>query len=154
MARELSFYLSSVWPNKTTRVPWLPAWEDPSLSYIAPFAMRFLPTWSTRWEESNLPTYHGGNDRGKAINKRAVRMVFNGGGDGIQRCSSSKGFFSSGGVSGGSSSKQWISTGVSGAVARWQRCGLAMAARVWAKSSWDRALLIGAFVPNCRQQKS
>jgi hypothetical protein len=47
-----------------------------------------------------LPTYHGGNDRGKAGDERAARVVFNGGGDGVRQCSGSKGFSGSGGVGG------------------------------------------------------
>jgi hypothetical protein len=154
MARELSFYLVSVQPNKTTGALRPPAWEDPSSSYGAPFVTRFHPTWSTRWEESNLPTYRGGNNRGKASDERAARVVFNGGGDWVRRHSDSKGFSSSGGVGMGSSSKWRIGAGVSGKVARRQHRNSAMVARVWAKSAWDRALLIGVFAPNPRWQKS
>jgi hypothetical protein len=143
MAYELSFYLGSVQPNRTTGAPWPPAWEDPSSSYGAPFAMRFLPMWSTWWEGSNLPTYHGGNDRGKAGDERVARVVFNDGVDGVRLCSGSKDFSGSGGVGGGYSSKRWIGAGVSGAAARRQRLGSTMAARVRAKSARDRALLIG-----------
>jgi hypothetical protein len=50
-------------------------------------------------------TYRGGNDQGQASDERAARAVFNGGGDGVQWRSGSKGFFGSGGVGGGSSSK-------------------------------------------------
>jgi hypothetical protein len=88
-----------------------------------------------------LPTYHSGNDRGKVGDKRAARVVFNDGGDGVRRCFGSKGFSSSGGVGGGSSSKHRIGAGVSGAMKRWQRLGSAMAARVQTKSVRDKALL-------------
>jgi hypothetical protein len=101
-----------------------------------------------------LPTYHGGNDREKVGDERAAQAVFNGGGDGVQRCFSSKGFSDSGGVGGGSSSKRRIGAGVSGAAARRQRRDSAMEARVRAKSARDRALLIGVFAPNHRRQKS
>jgi hypothetical protein len=105
--------------------------------------MRFLSTWSTWREESNLPTYHDRNNWGKASDERAARAVFNGSGDSVWRCSGSKGFFGSGGVGGGSSSMWWIGAGVSGAVARWQRHSSSVTARVRLKSAWDRALLIG-----------
>jgi hypothetical protein len=105
--------------------------------------MKFLPMWSTRWEESNLPTYRSGNDRGKAGDERAARAVLNGGGDGVRWCSGSRGFSGRGGVGGGSSSKRWIGAGVSGAATRRQRRGSVMAARVQAKSARDRAPLIG-----------
>jgi hypothetical protein len=58
-----------------------------------------------------LPTYRGGNDRGKADDERAARAAFNGGGDGIQRCSGSMDSSGSCGVGGGSSSKRQISAG-------------------------------------------
>jgi hypothetical protein len=64
-----------------------------------------------RREESNLPTYRGGNDRGKAGDERAARAAFNDGGDGIRWCSSSKDSSDSGGVGGGSSSKRQIGAG-------------------------------------------
>jgi hypothetical protein len=154
MARELSFYLGLVWLNRTTEMPWLPVWEDPSLSYGAPFVMRFLPTWSTWREESNFPTYHGGNNWGKVGDERVARAVFNGSGDGVRRCSGSKGFSGNGGVGGGSSSNRRIIAWVFDAVARWQRRGSVMAARVQAKSTRDMALPIGVFGPNHRRQKS
>jgi hypothetical protein len=75
-------FLVFVRPKQSTGVPWLPAWESTSSSYGAPFTMRFLLMWSMRWEESNLPTYHGGNDQGKADDEWAARVAFNGGGDG------------------------------------------------------------------------
>jgi hypothetical protein len=63
------------------------------------------------------------------------------------------GFSGSGGVGGGSSSKRRIGVGVSGVVARRQRRGSTMVARVWAKFAWDRALFIRGFAPNRRRQK-
>jgi hypothetical protein len=96
-----------------------------------------------RWEESNLPTYHSGNDRGKADDERAAWAAFNCGGHGIRRCSSSKDSFGSGDVGGGSSSKRWISVRGSDVAVRRRRRGLAMVARVWAKFAQDKALLIG-----------
>jgi hypothetical protein len=144
MAQEVSFNLGSVQPNRTTEARWPPAWEDPNMSYGAPFAMMFLPTWSTWWEESNLPTYHGRNKPQEAGDEEAARTVLNGGGDGT----------GSGGVGRGSSSKRWINVVVSSAAARWQRHGSAMAARVRAKFAWDRALFIGFFAPNCRRPNS
>jgi hypothetical protein len=143
MAQELSFYRGSVQPNRTTGKPWPPAWEDPNTSYSAPFVTMFLSTWFTWWEESNLPTYRGGKEPREAGDREAARAVFNGGGDGVRRCSGLKGFSGSGGVGRGSSSKWWISVGVSGVVTRRQCCGLAMAARVWTKFARDRALFIG-----------
>jgi hypothetical protein len=59
-----------------------------------------------RREESNLPTYRGGNDRGKASDKRADRAAVNGGGIGVRRCSDSKDSYGSGGVGEGSSCKR------------------------------------------------
>jgi hypothetical protein len=64
-----------------------------------------------RREESNLPTYRGGNDRGKSGDERAARAAFNGGGDDVRRRSGSKDSAGSGGVGGGSSSKRRISVG-------------------------------------------
>jgi hypothetical protein len=64
-----------------------------------------------RQEESNLPTYRGGNDRRKASNERAARAAFNDGGDGVRQCSSSKDSSGSGGVGRGSSSKRRIGAG-------------------------------------------
>jgi hypothetical protein len=154
MAQELSFYLGLVWLNRTTGVPWPPAWEDPNMSYNAPFAMMFLPTWSTRWEESNFPTYRGGNEPREAGDGEAAQAIFNVDGDGVRRRSGSKGFSDSGGIGGGSSSKWWISAGVSGAMARRQRRGSTMAARARAKFTRDRVLFIGGFAPNCKRQKS
>jgi hypothetical protein len=154
MARELSFFLGSVRQNRTTGAPWPPAWEDPSSSYGAPFVMRFLPTWSTWWERSTLPTYRGANDRGKAGDERAARAVFNGGGDDVRWRFGSKSFSGSGGVGGGSSSKWRINVGVFGVVARRQRRGSAMVGRVRVKFAWDRALLLWVFAPNHRRQKS
>jgi hypothetical protein len=58
--------------RKALWAPWPPAWEDPSSSYGAPFAMRFLPTWSTWWEEPILQTNDEGNGRGRADNGGAV----------------------------------------------------------------------------------
>jgi hypothetical protein len=65
-------FLDSILPKQSTGAPWLPAWDSSRLSYEAPFAMRCLPTWSRQWEESNLPTYHGGNEREKAIDEKAT----------------------------------------------------------------------------------
>jgi hypothetical protein len=65
------------------------------------------------------------------------------GGDGVRWHSGSKGFSGSGGVGGGSSFKRRISAGVSEVVARRQRRGSVMAARVWAKFAQDRALFMG-----------
>jgi hypothetical protein len=61
-----------------------------------------------RREESNLPTYYGGNDRGKAGDERAAWTAFNSGGDGVRWRSSSRDSFGSSGVGVGSSSKQRI----------------------------------------------
>jgi hypothetical protein len=55
---------------------------------------------------------------------------------------------------GGVSSMRQIGMGGSGVVARWRRCGSALAARVWAKFTLDGALFIGVFVRNHRWQKS
>jgi hypothetical protein len=104
-------FLSFVRPKQSTGAPWPMTWESSSSSYSAPFAMRFLPTWSMRREESNLPTYRCGNDQGKADDERAARAAFNGGGDRVQWCFSSKYSSGSGGVGGGSSSKRRISVG-------------------------------------------
>jgi hypothetical protein len=71
--------------------------------------------------------------------------IFNDGGDGIRRRSGSKDSYGGDGVGGGSSSKRWIGMGSSGVAARWQWRGSAMAARVWAKFTWDGALFIGVF---------
>jgi hypothetical protein len=106
-------------PSSRSRAPWAPwppAWGSWSSSYGAPNVLKFLPTWSRRWEESNLPTYRGGNDREKADDEKAARVAFNGGRDGVRRHSSSKDSSGSGGVGGGSSSKQWIGTGSFGEV--------------------------------------
>jgi hypothetical protein len=67
-------------------------------------------------------------------------VVFNGGGDGVQRCSGSKDSFGGDGVGGGSSSKHQIRNGGSGVAARRRRRGSEMASRVWAKFALDRAL--------------
>jgi hypothetical protein len=111
-------FLSFVRPKQGTEAQWSPAWE--SSSYGAPFAMMFLPTWSMRREESNLPTYRGGNNRGKANDERAARATFNGGGDSVRRCSGSRDSSGSGGVGGGSSSKQRISAGGLDKVDQWR----------------------------------
>jgi hypothetical protein len=84
----------------------------------------------------------------------AARAVFNSSGDCVQRRSGSKGSSSGDAIGGGSSSKRQIGTGGSGVAARRRRRGLPMAARVWAKFTQDRALLIGVLVRNHRQQKS
>jgi hypothetical protein len=83
-----------------------------------------------------------------------ARAVFNGAGDGVRRRSSSKDSSSSDGVGGGSSSKRRIRMGGFDVAARRWWCGSAMAARVWVKFTRDRALFIGVFAPNHRQQKS
>jgi hypothetical protein len=101
-----------------------------------------------------LPTYRSGNEPREAGDGEAARAVFNGGGDGVRWHSGSKGFSGSGGVGGGSSFKRRISVGVSDAVARRQRRGSAMAARVRAKFAQDRALFMGGFPSNHRRQKS
>jgi hypothetical protein len=113
-------FLVFVRPKQSTGAPWAPAWESSTSSYGAPFAMMFLPTWSMRREESNLPPYRGGNDRWKASDKRAAQAAFNGSGDGIRRHSGSNDSSSSGGVGGGSSSKWWIGTGGLDKLVQWR----------------------------------
>jgi hypothetical protein len=93
-------FLGFIRPKQSTKMPWPPAWESSSSSYTAPFVMRFLPTRSMRREESNLPTYRGGNDRGKASDERAARTAFNSDGDDVRQCSGSKDSSGSGGVGG------------------------------------------------------
>jgi hypothetical protein len=73
-----------------------------------------------RRDKSNLPTYHGGNDRGKGSNERAAQAAFNGSADGIQRCSGFKDSSSNGGLGGGSSSKRRISVGSLDKVVQWR----------------------------------
>jgi hypothetical protein len=92
-----------------------------------------------------LRTYHGENGPREAGDGEAARAVFNGGGDGIWRCSSSKDSSGGNGVGGSSSSKRWIGTGGSGVAARQRWRGSAMVARVWDKFAWDRALFIWVF---------
>jgi hypothetical protein len=82
-----SFFLSSARPNRVTGAQCLPAWEGPSSSYDAPFAMRFLPTRSTRQEELILHTYGEGNIRGRASDGGAIWTTL-GGGDWLLRWSS------------------------------------------------------------------
>jgi hypothetical protein len=92
-----------------------------------------------------LRTYCGENGPQEAGDGEAARAIFNGGGDGVRRCSGSKDSSGGDGVGGGSSSKRRIGTGGSGVAARRRWRGLAMAARVWAKFPSDRALFIGVF---------
>jgi hypothetical protein len=126
------------------------SWSGASSSHGAPIMTWFLPMWSRRREESNLPTYRGGNNREKAGNEKVPRAAFNGGGDSIWRCSSSKNSSGSGGVGGGSSSNRQIETGgFSVAPWRWWR-GSAMAARVCAKFVGDRVLFKGVLDPTRR----
>jgi hypothetical protein len=113
-------FLSFIRPKQSTRAKWPPAWESSSSSCGVPFAMSFLPTWCMRREESYLTTYRGGNDREKASDKKAAHAAFNGGGDGVQRCFSSKDLSSSGSVRRGSSSKQWIGAGGLDKVDQWR----------------------------------
>jgi hypothetical protein len=70
-----SFFLCSAWPDRATGAPWPPALEGPSSSYAAPFAIRFLPTRSTRQEELILHTYGEGNGRGRAGDGGAIWMT-------------------------------------------------------------------------------
>jgi hypothetical protein len=81
-----------------------------------------------------LQTYHGENGRREAGDGEAARVVFNGGGDGVRRCSGSKDSSGSDSIGGGSSFKRRIGAGVFCVVARRQRRGPAMAARVWPNS--------------------
>jgi hypothetical protein len=95
--------------------------------------MRFDATLSRRQGEIILQTYCGGNRPREASDGEATWAAFNGGGDDVWQRSSSKDYSGGGGVGGHSSSKRRIGTRGSGVVARRQRCGSAMAARVWAK---------------------
>jgi hypothetical protein len=104
-------FLGFVQPKQSTGAPWPLAWESSSSSYGAPFVMRFLPTWSMWREESNLPTYHAGNGRGKAGDERAAWAAFNSGGDDVRWRFGSKDSSGNGDVGGGSSSKRWIGMG-------------------------------------------
>jgi hypothetical protein len=70
------------------------------------------------WEELVLRTYRGENGPQEASNGEAARAVFNGAGDGVRWCSGSKDSSDGDGVGGGSSLKQRIGAGVSGAVTR------------------------------------
>jgi hypothetical protein len=92
-----------------------------------------------------LRTYRGENEPWEAGNGEAAWVVFNGDGDGVWRRSGSKDSSGGDGVGGGSSSKRRIGTGGFGVAARRQWRGSAMAARVWAKFTRDRALFIGGF---------
>jgi hypothetical protein len=58
-----------------------------------------------------LPSYHGGNDRGKADDERVAQTAFNGGGDGVRWCSGSNDSSGSSVVVRGSSSKRRIGVG-------------------------------------------
>jgi hypothetical protein len=80
-----------------------------------------------------LRTYRGENGPQEAGDGEATRVVFNGGGDGVRRCSGSKDSSGGDGVGGGSSSKRRIGTGGSSVATRRRWGGSAMTARVWAK---------------------
>jgi hypothetical protein len=101
-----------------------------------------------------LQTYRGENGPEEAGDGEVAQAVFNGGGDGVRRCSGSKDSSDGDAVGGGSSSKRRIRTGGSGVVARRRWCGSAMVARVWAKFARDMALFIGVLILNRRWQKS
>jgi hypothetical protein len=133
--------------------PWLEAWVRSSSSYGALNEAWFLPTQSRLLEKLVLRTYHSEDGPREVGDGEAGRAVFNGGGDGVQWHSSTKGSSDSDGVGGGSSSKRRIGMGGSSAAARWRQNGLAMAARVWVEFMRDRALLIGVLIPNHRRQK-
>jgi hypothetical protein len=135
-------------------VPWPAAWASSSSSYGSWNEARFLPTRFRLREKLILWTYHGENGQREAGDGVAARAVFNSSGDCVQRRSGSKGSSSGDAIGGGSSSKRQIGTGGSGVAARRRRRGLPMAARVWAKFTQDRALLIGVLVRNHRRQKS
>jgi hypothetical protein len=77
-----------------------------------------------------LRTYRGENGPQEASDREASQAVFNSGGDGVRRRFGSKDSSGGDGVGGGSSSKRRIDAGVLGAVARRQRRGSALAARV------------------------
>jgi hypothetical protein len=79
--------LGSARPNRATGAPWPLAWEGPSSSYGAPFAMRFHPTWSTRQEEPVLHNYGKENRQGRAGDGSAVQTTL-GGSDWLLRWSS------------------------------------------------------------------
>jgi hypothetical protein len=147
---------SSAWSSRTEcrETPWPVAWASSSSSYNARNLMRFDPTRSRRQGVIILPTYYSGNGPREASNREVAQAAFNNGGDDVHRHSNSKDFSGGGGVGRGSSSKRWIGTGGSCIAARWRRCGSAMAARVWVKFARDKALLIGGFASNHRQQKS
>jgi hypothetical protein len=88
-----------------------------------------------------LRTYRGENGPREAGDGDAARAVFNDGGDDIRRCSGCKDSSDGDGVGRGSSFKRRIGTRGSGVAARWWWRVSAMAARVWDKFTWDRALV-------------
>jgi hypothetical protein len=118
------------------KVPWSAAWASSNSSHGVQNDVRFLPTRSRLWEELVLRTYHGENGPREASDGEAAWVVFNDGGDGVRWRSGSKDCSGGDGVGGGSSSKRWIGAGVSDAMARWQRHGSAMTARVRPNSHW------------------
>jgi hypothetical protein len=130
----VSSFLGSARSNRATGAPWPAAQTSSGASCGAQNAMRFLPTWYRLWEELVLWTYHGEIVPREAGDGEVARAVFNDGGDGIWQLSGSKDSGDGGGVGGGSSSKWWISAGGSGSVARRQRRGSVMVARVWPNS--------------------
>jgi hypothetical protein len=77
-----------------------------------------------------MRTYRSEYGPHEAGDGEAARAVFNGSWDGVQRCSGSEDSSGGDGVGGRSSSNRRIGAGVSGAVARRQHRGSAMAARV------------------------
>jgi hypothetical protein len=60
-----------------------------------------LPTRPRLWEELVLRTYHSENGPREAGDGEAAQAVFNGGGDGVWRLSSSRDSSGGGGVGGG-----------------------------------------------------
>jgi hypothetical protein len=132
--QELLLSWSDPTETEHRKAPWSVAWASSSTSYGAWNAMRFHSTRSRRQGEPILWTYRGENGPREAGDGETAQVVFNGGGDGVRRCSISKDSFGSDGVYGGSSSKQRIDLGVFGTVARRQRRGSAMAASVWPNS--------------------
>jgi hypothetical protein len=124
------FSLGSLSRDGAWEAPWTASRASSSASYSAWNAMRSLPTRSRLWEELILQTYRSENGPREAGDGEAARAVFNGSRDGVWQLSGSRDSSGGGGVGGRSSSKRWISAGSSGATARRQRRGSAMAARV------------------------
>jgi hypothetical protein len=93
-----------------------------------------LPTRSKSRHAFFLQIYGSGSGPLEASDDGVALAIFNDDGGGVQWHSGSKDSSGGDGVGGGSSSNRRISAGVPGAVARRQRCGSALSARVWLNS--------------------